>query len=241
MDEYLELAKLLGGAGGATAAQKLQGLSAEALRKHVHGLLGSAEWEGKWLVVLDDLPDPEDADAEWVAREFPFGSGTTLVTSRSPEWREEGGAGLWASLTLQGMTEGEASAWVLRRVPAWAAEQEGVLELVRKLGCLPLAVEQAAAFSRQYSIETPALYMAEQVRGRERECSRRGLLWVVCLPLSLCACGIFVESSFSHDVCACRVGRQRAARCCGTNGRNGAGMGGSTSFLSRRYEMCSSG
>jgi len=82
------------------------------------------------------------------------------------------------------MTEGEASAWVLRRVPAWAAEQEGVLELVRKLGCLPLAVEQAAAFSRQYSIETPALYMAEQVRGRERECSCRGLLWFVGLSLS---------------------------------------------------------
>ena len=118
---------MLGGSGGAPAAQKLQSLSAEALRKYVHGLLRSAEWEGKWLMVLDDLPDPEDADAEWVAREFPFGSGTTLVTSRSPEWAEEGGAGLWAALTLQGMTEEEASAWVLRRVPAWAEEQEGVL------------------------------------------------------------------------------------------------------------------
>jgi len=169
MEEYLELAKVLGGSGGAPAAQKLQSLSAEALRKYVHGLLRSAEWEGKWLMVLDDLPDPEDADAEWVAREFPFGSGTTLVTSRSPEWAEEGGAGLWAALTLQGMTEEEASAWVLRRVPAWAEEQEGVLELVRRLGCLPLAVEQAAAFSKQYSIETPALYMAEQVKERARQ------------------------------------------------------------------------
>jgi hypothetical protein len=54
---------------------------------------------------------------------------------------------------------------VLRRVEAWAGEEAGVLELVRKLGCLPLAIEQAAAFAREYkdSMETPAQYLAEQV------------------------------------------------------------------------------
>ena len=236
MEEYLELAKVLGGSGGAPAAQKLQSLSAEALRKYVHGLLGSAEWEGKWLMVLDDLPDPEDVDAEWVAREFPFGSGTTLVTSRSPEWAEEGGAGLWAALTLQGMTEEEASAWVLRRVPAWAEEQEGVLELVRRLGCLPLAVEQAAAFSKQYSIETPAVYMAEQVMGRARQSFS-----LACPELSLSLCLRYIcRGTYSHDACGYRAGRPRAARCCATNGRSGAGMGGSTSFRLRRYGMCNS-
>ena len=238
MEEYLELAKVLGGSGGAPAAQKLQSLSAEALRKYVHGLLRSAEWEGKWLMVLDDLPDPEDADAEWVAREFPFGSGTTLVTSRSPEWAEEGGAGLWAALTLQGMTEEEASALVLRRVPAWAEEQEGVLELVRRLGCLPLAVEQAAAFSKQYSIETPALYMAEQVKERARQsfslaCPELSLFLFLCL-------WYICRGTFSHDACGCRMGRPRAARCCATNGRSGGCMGGSTSFRLRRYGMCNS-
>jgi hypothetical protein len=61
------------------------------------------------------------------------------------------------------MTEAEAREWVLRRVKAWAGEEAGVLELVQKLGCLPLAIEQAAAFAEEYNIETPALYLAEQV------------------------------------------------------------------------------
>jgi len=144
--------------------QALQKMSEQDLRAHVHGLLSSAEWEGRWLVVLDDVPDPEDDErAAWVAREFPFGSGKTLVTSRSQGWNAEGGAGKWEKLALGGMTEEEACAWVRRRVEAWAGEEAGVRKLVRKLGCLPLAVDQAAAFAELYSIETPALYLAEQV------------------------------------------------------------------------------
>jgi hypothetical protein len=159
-EEYVELAKKLEGGANVQALQKM---SEKELRAHVHGLLSSAEWEGRWLVVLDDLPDPEEERAAWVARDFPFGSGKTLVTSRSQEWSEEGGAGNWEKLALEGMTEGEASAWVRRRVAAWEGDEAGVLELVRKLGCLPLAVEQAAAFAKEYSIESPAAYLAEQV------------------------------------------------------------------------------
>ncbi|KAJ1488191.1 hypothetical protein T484DRAFT_1783923 [Baffinella frigidus] len=164
-DEYLELAKIL--EGGANV-QDLQKMSEEKLRAHVHGLLESEEWEGRWLVVLDDLPDPGDEGASWVARDFPFGSGKTLVTSRSQGWIAEGGAGLWEKLALEGMSEGEACAWVRRRVEAWAGDEAGVLELVRKLGCFPLAIEQAAAFAREYSIETPALYLAEQAKGSSK-------------------------------------------------------------------------
>jgi len=167
-EEYVELAKKL--EGGANV-QVLQKMREENLRAHVHGLLSSDEWEGRWLLVLDDLPDPGDEGISWVARDFPFGSGKTLVTSRSQGWIEEGGAGNWGKLALEGMAEVEACAWVLRRVEAWVGDEAGVLELVRKLGCLPLAIEQAAAFAREYSIETPALYLAEQVSadaGRER-------------------------------------------------------------------------
>jgi len=158
MEEYVEVAKKLGASG-----ESVESLSEEKLRAHVHRLLASAEWEGRWLVVLDDLPDPEDERAAWVAREFPFGSGKTLVTSRSPAWAEEERVADWMQVSLEGMTEEEACTWVRRRVEAWATDEAGVLELVRKLGCLPLAVEQAAAFAKEYSIETPALYLAEQV------------------------------------------------------------------------------
>lgn len=60
------------------------------------------------------------------------------------------------------MSEEEASAWVRRRVRQWREDARGVLAFVRKLGCLPLAVEQACAFAVTYSIETPAAYLAEQ-------------------------------------------------------------------------------
>ncbi|KAJ1468770.1 hypothetical protein T484DRAFT_1983759 [Baffinella frigidus] len=60
------------------------------------------------------------------------------------------------------MTEAEACGWVRRRVPAWEGDEAGVLELVRKLGCLPLSIEQAAAFVKEYRIKSPALYLAEQ-------------------------------------------------------------------------------
>jgi hypothetical protein len=161
MEEYVEVAKTLG-----APEQSVKSLSEEKLRAHVHGLLSSEKWEGKWLLVLDNLPGPEDERASWVGREFPFGSGKTLVTSRSPEWATEGGAKKWRKVTLEGMTEAEACGWVLRRVEAWAGEEAGVLELVRKLGCLPLAIEQAAAFASKYwehSMETPARYLVEQV------------------------------------------------------------------------------
>ncbi|KAJ1469078.1 hypothetical protein T484DRAFT_1852926 [Baffinella frigidus] len=157
--EYVEVAKKLG-----SSAESVERLSEEKLRAHVHGLLESKEWEGRWLVVLDDLPDPADERAAWVWREFPFGSGKTLVTSRSPDWAKEGGELTWGQVTLQGMTEAEACGWVRQRVKAWEGDEAGVLELVQKLGCLPLSIEQAAAFANQYRIKSPALYLAEQAK-----------------------------------------------------------------------------
>ncbi|KAJ1469073.1 hypothetical protein T484DRAFT_2198465 [Baffinella frigidus] len=64
------------------------------------------------------------------------------------------------------MTEAEACGWVRRRVPAWEGDEAGVLELVRKLGCLPLSIEQAAAFVKEANgkFKSPALYLAEQAK-----------------------------------------------------------------------------
>ncbi|KAJ1489876.1 hypothetical protein T484DRAFT_3418618 [Baffinella frigidus] len=164
-EEYVELAKKLEGVANVEAVRKM---SEEKLRAHVHGLLDSDTWKGRWLVVLDDLPDPDGEMASWVGGEFPFGSGKTLVTSRWPDWAREGGEEKCGLVTLQGMTEAEACGWVRRRVEAWVGDEAGVLELVRKLDCFPLAIEQAAAFAREYSIETPALYLAEQAKSSSK-------------------------------------------------------------------------
>ena len=56
-------------------------------------------------------------------------------------------------------------------------------------------MEQAAAFSKQYSIETPALYMAEQVKERARQ-SFSLACPELSLSLSFCACSMFVEGPF---------------------------------------------
>jgi hypothetical protein len=157
---YSGLAEALGAKGDSD----FQGMKEEELRALVHRLLSSDEWRGKWVVVLDDLPDPQEERAKWITGDFPFGSGKTLVTSRSPGWAEEGGAGKWEQLALQGMTEEQACTWVVGRVGQWAGEEVGVLELVRNLECLPLAIEQAAAFANTYGMKSPARYLAEQVR-----------------------------------------------------------------------------
>lgn len=165
VEEYVKVAKTLG------AAEGVEKLNEKDLRAHVHGLLASAEWKGKWLVVLDDLPNPRDKSAKWIVEEFPFDSGNTLVTSRWPDWGEEGSSRYWAGLELDGMTLEEACLWVVARVGEgtdvprrWAGDQEGVRKLVQNLGLLPLAIEQAAAYANQYDTMSPARYLEEQVR-----------------------------------------------------------------------------
>jgi len=129
----------------------------KSLRAKVHNLLSGKRWKGKWLAVLDDLPDPRDA--KWVVEEFPFGSGITMVTSRSDAWARESGAGKWVRHTLGSMTEEEACAWVERRLPGWSKSESGVRRLVQRLGCLPLTVEAAAAFADAHSIRTAAEFL----------------------------------------------------------------------------------
>ncbi|KAJ1464563.1 hypothetical protein T484DRAFT_3190659 [Baffinella frigidus] len=126
---YSGLAEALGAKGDSD----FQGMKEEELRALVHRLLGSDEWRGKWVVVLDDLPDPQEERARWIAEDFPFGSGKTLVTSRSPGWAEEGGVGKWEQLALQGMTGEQACAWVLRRVEAWVGDEHK--RAPRSFGC----------------------------------------------------------------------------------------------------------
>ena len=67
----------------------------EDVRTLVHVLLRDGQVRGTWMGVLDDLPSPAnlaDKGMGWLldARGFPWGSGKTVVTSRSPEWSDGG-------------------------------------------------------------------------------------------------------------------------------------------------------
>jgi hypothetical protein len=71
-----------------------QAMSFQQARANVHKLLRSAEWSGKWLAVLDDLPAPsqdkmEDAGLGWMLGEFPWEHGRTIITTRAAAWVQE--------------------------------------------------------------------------------------------------------------------------------------------------------
>ena len=58
----------------------------------MHEVLQSHEWSGRWLGVLDDLPAPaelEEAGLGWIAGEFPWAHGRTIITTRAEEWVQD--------------------------------------------------------------------------------------------------------------------------------------------------------
>ena len=67
-------------------------LAHEEARQRVHEVLQSTGWSGRWLGVLDDLPAPaelEEAGLGWMAGEFPWSNGRTIITTRAGEWVED--------------------------------------------------------------------------------------------------------------------------------------------------------
>jgi len=114
-----------------------------------------------WLLVLDNVTGPQDV-ADLLAR---IPAGRILVTSRLAHgWHRLGAA----VLRLDVLDEGDAIDLLTRTAtghtppPASSGtgppELEGAAELVRELGCLPLAIEQAGAYLHQNHL-TPAAYL----------------------------------------------------------------------------------
>jgi len=113
-------------------------LSLEELEKLA---LGWLEAHDGWLLVLDDVNEPADVT------HLPA-SGQMLLTSRLGEGWQRLGA---TTLRIDVLTEDQA-VQLLSKVTARGIRRPdltGAVELVRELGCLPLAVEQAAAYMRQ--------------------------------------------------------------------------------------------
>ncbi|WP_141577944.1 tetratricopeptide repeat protein [Actinomadura sp. WMMA1423] len=106
-----------------------------------------------WLLVLDNVNDPEHI-APVMAR---TGTGRVLVTSRLGEGWHRFGAQV---LRLDVLTSGQAVE-LLTRIAAHdrpGADLDGAAELATELGCLPLAIEQAAAYLHQHRL-SPRAYL----------------------------------------------------------------------------------
>ena len=125
----------LTGLGIAMQPELADVLSPQALRERA--LQWLAAHEG-WLIVLDDVSEP--ADVEPLLERAP--GGRFVITSRrATGWHEK------ATCVDLGVFDTEYAAELFRRI----CPEDGALVplLVRELGNLPLAVEQAAAFCRE--------------------------------------------------------------------------------------------
>ncbi len=63
-------------------------------------------------------------------------------------------------LSVVSFAEDEACSWVKGTVRQWRDDDAGVLELVRYLGCLPLAIGLASAHARVHGTASPAEFLA---------------------------------------------------------------------------------
>jgi tetratricopeptide (TPR) repeat protein len=92
-----------------------------------------------WLVVLDDLSDAADLAGLW-----PVGaSGRLLITTRNPgSLPAEAQANV---LSVGALSQREALGFLMGRLTADLDQRLGGLDLVKDLGCEPLALAQASA------------------------------------------------------------------------------------------------
>ncbi|WP_171064571.1 tetratricopeptide repeat protein [Actinomadura soli] len=105
-----------------------------------------------WLLVLDDVSVPADL-MPLLER---LREGRVLVTSRL----SQGWNGLGARvLPVDVLTDDEATELVMRVAPRRAADEMVVTELCRELGCLPLAVGQAASYLSQNDLIPVRVYL----------------------------------------------------------------------------------
>ncbi|MFG2571534.1 FxSxx-COOH system tetratricopeptide repeat protein [Streptomyces sp. NPDC048481] len=90
---------------------------------------------GRWLLVYDNAEQPDDV--------YPLPSGGhVLITSRNPNWEA-----VAATIALDVLSGPEAEAFLTKRIRSAAVEgTQEIRDLARRLGRLPLALEQAAAY-----------------------------------------------------------------------------------------------
>lgn len=102
-----------------------------------------SSWSRKWLLVFDHYDDPSELN---IADFFPANSnGHILITSRDPETYRLGHL-----ISVKGMNEQDAVSLLYDRAGIERNEEtlEYMCKIVKRLGYLPLAVDQVGAFLR---------------------------------------------------------------------------------------------
>jgi tetratricopeptide (TPR) repeat protein len=92
---------------------------------------------GRWLLIFDNAEDPQE-----IGPLLPGGAGHVLITTRRSGFRSLGGV-----LNLDTLDRADAVALLRRRAPDLTDAQAG--QLAGRLGDLPLALDQAAAYLDQ--------------------------------------------------------------------------------------------
>ncbi|MGW9494017.1 FxSxx-COOH system tetratricopeptide repeat protein [Streptomyces prasinus] len=107
-------------------------------RRQREALYAELRRRGRWLIIYDNAEHPDDV--------YPLPEGgRVLITSRNPNW-----ANVATAVSLDVLTDEEASGFLDKRLSTGDTRDYGspadIKELRQRLGNLPLALEQAAAF-----------------------------------------------------------------------------------------------
>lgn len=97
------------------------------------------QWFGqheKWLLIFDNAEDPQEIRKTYLPQ---GGNGHVLITSRNPNWGATA-----QTVGINTLKENEAVEFLRKRTGE--KDQESTTVLAKELGCLPLALEQAAAY-----------------------------------------------------------------------------------------------
>jgi tetratricopeptide (TPR) repeat protein len=95
--------------------------------------------EGRWLLVYDNAADP----TKLVGLLPPDGNGSVLITSQDADWSQS----VTHSVELAPMTQEDSLALLRHRTGS--PDQASLAAIARRLGHLPLALEQAASYMRE--------------------------------------------------------------------------------------------
>ena len=124
------------------------GLPEAGVAEHMVAVAAVRRWlehsVQRWLLVFDDADDPEQL-VDYLPR---IGAGHILITSQSPAW-----GGVARPVHVNGLPLDEAVSFLLQRrwldEPAAPEERTAAETLAREFDGLPLALDQAAAFTEE--------------------------------------------------------------------------------------------
>jgi tetratricopeptide (TPR) repeat protein len=103
-----------------------------------------AGWEKKWMLVFDNYDNP---DSFRIQEYFPTSqNGNILITTRSPEIYRIG-----RMIEMEAMSEDDSLSLLYKRIeiPATDKNRHHGVTIVRRLGYLPLAIDQTGAYIRE--------------------------------------------------------------------------------------------